>query len=160
MMSSVRRILFVLFLALPLLEIVVLIQVGQAIGLWPTLGLLFLAAFLGMFIIRQQGLSMVGRMFDTMSQGSFAVTSIVDSYAKIAAGCLLIVPGFITDALGIALLVPPLRNLMLGAMLPGVAGRRRAVDPAAAPANRSETARPIVIEGTYQRLDDDRDSKR
>jgi UPF0716 protein FxsA len=160
MVSSVRRILFVLFLALPLLEIVVLIEVGQAIGLWPTLGLLFLAAFLGMFIIRQQGLSMVGRMFDTMSQGSFAVSSIVDSYAKIAAGCLLIMPGFITDALGIALLVPPLRNLMLGAMLPGVAGRRRAVDPAAAPANRSETARPIVIEGTYQRLDDDRDSKR
>jgi UPF0716 protein FxsA len=160
MVSSVRRILFVLFLALPLLEIVVLIEVGQAIGLWPTLGLLFLAAFLGMFIIRQQGLSMVGRMFDTMSQGSFAVSSIVDSYAKIAAGCLLIMPGFITDALGIALLVPPLRNLMLGTMLPGVAGRRRAVDPAAAPANRSETARPIVIEGTYQRLDDDRDSKR
>ena len=160
MVSSVRRILFVLFLALPLLEIVVLIKVGQSIGLWPTLGLLFLAAFLGMFIIRQQGLSMVGRMFDNMSQGSFAVTSIVDSYAKIAAGCLLIVPGFITDVLGIALLVPPLRNLMLGAMLPGVAGRHRAVDPAAAPANRSETARPIVIEGTYQRLDDDRDSKR
>ena len=160
MMSSVRRILFVLFLALPLLEIVVLIQVGQAIGLWPTLGLLFLAAFLGMFIIRQQGLSMVGRMFDNMSQGSFAVSSIVDSYAKIAAGCLLIVPGFITDALGIALLVPPLRNLMLGAMLPGVAGRHRAADTATAPANRSETARPIVIEGTYQRLDDDRDSKR
>ena len=160
MMSSARRILFVLFLALPLLEIVVLIKVGQAIGLWPTLGLLFLAAFLGMFIIRQQGVSMVGRMFDTMSQGSFAMTSIADSYAKIAAGCLLIMPGFITDALGIALLVPPLRNLMLGAMLPGVAGRRRGVDPAAAPANRSETARPIVIEGTYQRLDDDRDSKR
>jgi UPF0716 protein FxsA len=157
MMSSARRILFVLFLALPLLEIVVLIKVGQAIGLWATLGLLFFAAFLGMFIIRQQGLSMVGRMFDTMSQGSFAMTSIVDSYAKIAAGCLLIMPGFITDALGIALLVPPLRSLMLGAMLPGVADRRRAGDPAAAPANRSQTARPIVIEGTYQRLDDDRD---
>ncbi len=160
MMSSVRRILVVLFLALPLLEIVVLIKVGQAIGLWPTLGLLFLAAFLGMFIIRQQGVSMVGRMFDTMSQGRFAVSSIVDSYAKIAAGCLLIVPGFITDALGIALLVPPLRSLMLGAMLPGFAGQRRAVDPNAAPADRPQTARPVVIEGTYQRLDDDRDSNR
>ena len=56
---------------------------------------------------------MVGRMFDAMSEGRFAVGSIVDSYAKIAAGCLLIVPGFITDALGLALLVPPLRSLML-----------------------------------------------
>jgi UPF0716 protein FxsA len=160
MMSSVRRILLVSFLALPLLEIVVLIKVGQAIGLWPTLGLLFLAAFLGMFIIRQQGLSMVGRMFDTMSKGRFAVSSIVDSYARIAAGCLLIVPGFITDALGIALLVPPLRSLMLGAILPGFARQRRAVDPKAAPADRQQTGRPVVIEGTYQRLDDDRDGNR
>ena len=159
MMSSVRRILVVLFLALPLLEIVVLIKVGQAIGLWPTLGLLFLAAFLGMFIIRQQGVSMVGRMFDTMSQGRFAVSSIVDSYAKIAAGCLLIVPGFITDALGIALLVPPLRSLMLGAMLPGFAGRRRAVDPTPPlPTDRNRRG-PSSSKAPIKRLDDDRDSK-
>ncbi len=115
---------------LPLLEIVVLIQVGQAIGVWSTLGLLVLAAVAGMMVIRQQGVSMVGRMFDAMSEGRLAVGSIVDSYAKIAAGCLLIVPGFITDALGLALLVPPLRALMLRAMLPGLAGQRRAETPA------------------------------
>ena len=80
---------------------------------------------------------MVGRMFDSMSQGRFAVTSIVDSYAMIVAGCLLIVPGFITDALGLALLVPPLRSIILGAMLPGIAGRRR-VD------QRATSAKPAV----------------
>ena len=73
---------------------------------------------------------------------------------RIAAGCLLIVPGFITDALGLALLVPPLRALMFRAMLPGLAGRRRAEAPAG-----EQPARPIVIEGTYKRLDDDRDPK-
>jgi len=159
MMPSVRLLLMLVFLGLPLLEIAVLIQVGQAIGFWPTLGLLVLSAAAGMIVIRQQGLSMVGRMFDSMSRGRFAVTSIVDSYAVIVAGCLLIVPGFITDALGLALLVPPLRSLILGAMLPGIAGRRR-VDQRATSQNRPSEPRPTVIEGTFERLDDEGDKKR
>jgi UPF0716 protein FxsA len=159
MMPSMRLLLMLVFLGLPLLEIAVLIQVGQAIGFWPTLGLLVLSAAVGMIVIRQQGLSMVGRMFDSMSQGRFAVVSIVDSYAKIVAGCLLIVPGFITDALGLVLLVPPLRSLVLGAMLPGIAGRRRVEQRAASPNRPSEPPRPTVIEGTFERLDDD-DTKR
>ena len=158
-MSSMRRFVMLIFLGLPLLEIVVLIQVGQAIGVWSTLGLLILAAVAGMMVIRQQGVSMVGRMFDAMSEGRLAVGSIVDSYARIVAGCLLIVPGFITDALGLALLLPPVRTLMLRAMLPGLAGRRRTDAPAPANGNRAQAARPIVIEGTYERLDDDRDTK-
>ena len=157
MMSTVRRFVMLAFLVLPLLEIVVLIQVGQAIGVWSTLGLLILAAVAGMMIIRQQGVSMVGRMFDAMSEGRFAVGSIVDSYARIVAGCLLIVPGFITDAVGLALLVPPLRALMFRAMLPGLAGRRGAEAPTGG--DRAQPARPVVIEGTYKRLDDDRDTK-
>jgi UPF0716 protein FxsA len=159
MMPSVRLLLMLVFLGLPLLEIAVLIQVGQAIGFWPTLGLLVLSAAAGMIVIRQQGLSMVGRMFDSMSRGRFAVTSIVDSYAVIVAGCLLIVPGFITDALGLALLVPPLRSIILGAMLPGIAGRRR-VDQRATSQNRPSEPRPTVIEGTFERLDDEGDKKR
>jgi len=159
-MMPVRFFLMLFFLGLPLLEIAVLIQVGQAIGLWPTLGLLFLAAAVGMIVIRQQGVSMLGRMFGAVSEGRFALGSIVDSYTKIVAGCLLIVPGFLTDALGIALLIPPLRRLMLGAVMPGIGGgRRRVDDPAASPRSPSEPTRPIVIEGTYERLDDDRDTK-
>jgi UPF0716 protein FxsA len=158
-MMPLRFFVMLFFLGLPLLEIAVLIQVGQTIGLWPTLGLLFLAAAVGMIVIRQQGASMMGRMFGAVSEGRFALGSIVDSYAKIVAGCLLIVPGFLTDALGIALLVPPLRKLLLGAVMPGMAGRRRVDDPPASPRGGSEPARPIVIEGTYERLDDDRDTK-
>ena len=157
MISTMRRFVMLAFLVLPLLEIAVLIQVGQAIGVWSTLGLLILAAVAGMLIIRQQGVSMVGRMFDAMSEGRLAVGSIVDSYARIVAGCLLIVPGFITDAVGLALLVPPLRGLIFRALLPGLAGRRPPEAPAGGDSSRP--ARPIVIEGTYKRLDDDRDTK-
>jgi UPF0716 protein FxsA len=160
MMSSLRLIVMLVFLGLPLLEIAVLIQVGQMIGFWPTLGLLVLSAALGMVVIRRQGLSMVGRMFDAMGQGRLAFASMVDSYAMIVAGCLLIVPGFISDVLGLALLVPPLRRLMLGVMLPGISGQRPADERASSPGRPSEPKRPIVIEGTYQRLDDNGDKKR
>ncbi|CAN1723464.1 FxsA family protein [Hyphomicrobium sp. 1Nfss2.1] len=159
MLSPVRAFTLLLLLGFPLLEIAVLIEVGQAIGFWATLGLLVLAAVGGMLIIRNQGVSMVGRMFDSMSRGGFAFASMVDGYVVILAGSLLILPGFISDALGLALLVPPLRRLILGAVIPGFTdarrdGRGRPTGPQA-DRDASGAKEPIIIEGTYERLDDD-----
>ncbi len=156
MMPPVRISVTLLFLGFPLLEIAVLIAVGQAIGFWPTLGLLFLSATAGMLIIRDQGVSMVAKMFETMSRGGLAFATMVDSYVVILAGLLLIIPGFVTDVLGLALLLPPLRRLILGAILPGFTDARRndaATRTQAKPA--AEPGRPIISEGTYQRIDDD-----
>ncbi|WP_083555709.1 FxsA family protein [Hyphomicrobium sp. NDB2Meth4] len=159
MLSPVRAFTLLLLLGFPLLEIAVLIEVGAAIGFWATLGLLVLAAVAGMLIIRNQGVSMVGRMFDSMSRGGFAFASMVDGYVVILAGSLLILPGFISDALGLALLVPPLRRLILGAVIPGFTDARR--DGRGRPAgpqgdrDASGAKEPIIIEGTYERLDDD-----
>lgn len=145
-----------ILIVLPFVEIALLILVGQWIGLWPTLGLLVLSAFVGMAVIRRQGLSMFSRMFDTMGRGGLGVASLVDSYAVILAGCLLIIPGFATDALGLVLLIPPVRRSMLRAVLPGFSGRPRA-QPAAGEASRDATGKrgPVIIEGTYRRIDDD-----
>lgn len=156
MMSPLRIIVTLLLLAFPLVEIVLLIEVGRQIGFWATFGLLVLAAAAGMFIIRNQGISLVGRMFDTIGRGGLAFVSMVDGYVIILAGCFLIIPGFITDAIGLALLLPPLRRLILGSLLPGFAdarqddraGRGRPDDP-------STPHAPIIIEGTYERIDED-----
>jgi UPF0716 protein FxsA len=155
MMSPLRFFMVLLFLGFPLLEIAVLVEVGQLIGFWPTFGLLVLSAAAGMLIIRNQGVSMVGRMFDTIGRGGLAFVSMVDSYVVILAGCLLIVPGFITDALALALLVPPLRRLVLGAVLPGFADARHD-DKAgrARPGEASQTRQPIIIEGDFERVDE------
>ena len=155
MMSPFRIVLPLLLLGFPLLEIAVLIEVGEAIGFWPTLGLLALSAFAGMLIIRRLGMSMVGRMFDTIGQGGLAFVSMVNGYFVILAGCLLIIPGFITDALGLALLVPPLRQLFLGALLPGFADARR--DDRAGRSRTDDGSgpqQPIIIDGTYERIDE------
>lgn len=155
-MSPLRVILALLLLGFPLLEMAVLVLVGRAIGFWPTLGLLVLSAAAGMTIIRNQGVSMVGRMFDTIGRGGLAFVSMIDSYVVILAGCLLMVPGFITDAIGLALLVPPLRRLIVGVVLPGFTEARHDDKAGRAGQDRSpEAKRPIIIEGTYRRLDDE-----
>jgi UPF0716 protein FxsA len=156
MMSPLRIAVFVLLLGFPLIEIAVLIEVGKAIGFWPTLGLLILSATAGMLIIREQGVSMVGRMFDRISRGGLAFVAMVDSYFVILAGILLIIPGFVTDALGLALLVPPVRRLILGAVLPGFADARRddRAGRARPDAPREQPKQPITIDGTYERIDD------
>jgi UPF0716 protein FxsA len=158
MMSPLQLVPMLLFVGFPLLEIAVLILVGQWIGFWATLGLLVLSAVVGMLVIRRQGVAMLGRMFESMSRGGLAITSIVDSYAMIVAGCLLIVPGFITDAFGLALLVPPLRHWLLAAVLPGMRTPPRDAAPPREPTGAAK--RPVVIEGSYERLDDDGDPRR
>jgi UPF0716 protein FxsA len=97
-------------------------------------------------------------MLDGMGRGGLGIAALIDSYATIAAGFLLIVPGFITDAIGVALLVPPVRRALLRALFPGFAERpRNTPKPAEA---QAPTKGPIIIEGTYERLDDDTDTKR
>jgi UPF0716 protein FxsA len=148
MLPSLRLALVLIFVAFPLLEIVLLIKAGETIGFWPTVAILIASAALGMIVIREQGLSMVSRMLAAMSEGRFPLEPLLDGYVLVMAGFLLIVPGFLSDAIGLLLLVPPLRRSGIRWALTGLAGRSRASeDPRAA-----KVARPTVIEGTYERL--------
>jgi UPF0716 protein FxsA len=141
-----RSAVVVIFVVFPLLELALLIKAGETIGFWPTIGLLAAAAVSGFIVIRQQGLSMVGRMFATMNEGKLTFEPLLDGYALIMAGFLLIAPGFLSDALALLLLVPPLRRWGIRRAFPGLSGG-------------SEGARARsngrVIEATYERLDED-----
>jgi UPF0716 protein FxsA len=156
MLSYLRGAFVLVFVAFPLIEIAVLIKVGDAIGLWPTMLLLVAAAFLGSIVIREQGLSVVGRAFDTMREGRLPLEPMLDSYVVIMAGLLLIIPGFISDAIGLLLLIAPLRRWCIRQAVPElydhplVARRSPQVEPRP----------PTVIEGTYERHDPDPDSAR
>jgi UPF0716 protein FxsA len=152
MSSSFRLAFALLFVALPILEIVVLIKVGGAIGVLPTIGLLILAALAGIGVIRAQGVAMVSRMFAAMNEGRMPLAAMIDGYAAIMAGFLLIAPGFISDVIGLLLLIPPLRRLVIAWSLSGVA-------PSVRSSQRRNPAirRPDVIDATYERIEDPRD---
>ena len=97
-------------LALPLIEIAVFIQVGELIGVWPTIGLTVLSTIVGVILLRHQGLATLARANQMAELGEPPVDEILDGLCILLAGVLLIVPGFVTDTLGLLLFVPWIRR--------------------------------------------------
>ena len=105
------RLIVIALLLLPILEIVVIVAVGEAIGGWPTFFLLLASAVLGVWLIRREG----GRAWRALNQavqsGRMPARELADGVVVLVAGTLLLVPGFITDVLGLVLVLPFARPL-------------------------------------------------
>ncbi|MEO0655385.1 MAG: FxsA family protein, partial [Pseudomonadota bacterium] len=101
--------LFLLFLAVPLIEIALFIQVGGTIGLFPTLGIVVLTAILGTYLVRSQGLQAMDRLRRSFNELRDPVEPLAHGAMILFSGALLLTPGFFTDAVGFTLLVPPVR---------------------------------------------------
>ena len=112
------RILFLLFITIPLLELYVLIEVGSGIGGLSTILLCLFTAALGGFLIRLQGLSTLIDAQRRMAMGDLPADHGVHGLLLGLAGLLLFTPGFITDTVGFLLLVPPLRQIIINRLLP------------------------------------------
>jgi UPF0716 protein FxsA len=105
--------LLLIFLAIPIIEIALFIQVGGLIGLWPTLGLVLLSAVVGSWLVRSQGLSELARLRASLADLRDPTEPLAHGAMILVAGVLLITPGFFTDTLGILLLIPPVRRAVL-----------------------------------------------
>tara|TARA_R110001592_G_scaffold121918_4_gene328202 strand:+ start:2124 stop:2675 length:552 start_codon:yes stop_codon:yes gene_type:complete len=99
----------ILFIAVPIIEIGLFVQVGGAIGLWPTLAVVILTAVLGTALLRHQGLDTLRRVQDSLAQDRLPVAEMFDGLCLLMAGALLLTPGFMTDLFGFLLFVPPFR---------------------------------------------------
>lgn len=104
------RLLFALFIIVPIIEITVLMQVGALIGPWPTVAIVIISAWLGAKYVRQQGLATLQSVQTKMAQGEMPSGEIVTGLMLLVAGVLLVTPGFVTDILGLSLLVPSIRQ--------------------------------------------------
>lgn len=105
-------ILLILFIAVPVIEIGLFIQVGGMLGLWPTLALVLITAFVGASLVRSQGLSTLMTVQQRMQRGEIPAQQIVEGVMLAVAGVLLLTPGFMTDAMGMAVLLPAPRALL------------------------------------------------
>lgn len=103
------RLLFVIFLLVPLVEIGLFISLGQLIGLWPTLLGVVLTALIGSAIIRVQGLSLLAEIQRTSAAGILPAQQLAEGMMIGIAGALLLTPGYFTDLCGFLLLVPAVR---------------------------------------------------
>jgi len=106
----------VLFLVIPIIEIYLLIQVGQVIGAGWTIFLVVLTAVIGVALLKHQGLSTLNRAQLKMQQNELPAREILEGMGLVVAGALLLTPGFFTDAVGFFLLFPPTRILLVSAI--------------------------------------------
>ncbi|GLQ35534.1 membrane protein FxsA [Amylibacter marinus] len=115
--------LFIIFVAIPIIEIGLFIQVGGAIGLWPTLATVIITAFVGTQLLRAQGIAALGRLQQSVGQGQNPMGPIAHGALILVAGVVLLTPGFFTDAVGLALLIPPVRAALIRIGAAKIAGK-------------------------------------
>ena len=155
----------VVLIAFPLVEIIVLVQVGGRIGFWWTLAIILMTAILGMAIIVQNGTNAAVRVQQAMQRGEPPLAPMVDSAMIVVAGVLLVTPGVIADTIGLLMLAPFVRRLLarglgrtlfgsfdVGASTAQGGGRFDERDPRTGQPSGA-TAGP-VIDGEFTRVDD------
>ncbi|ENM3737613.1 membrane protein FxsA [Vibrio cholerae] len=99
-------ILLFLFIAVPVIEIALFIQVGGVLGVWPTIALVLLTAIVGASLVRNQGLQTLLTVQQRLAQGQLPAQQILEGVMLAVAGVLLLTPGFFTDILGMLVLLP------------------------------------------------------
>ncbi len=117
--------LFLLLIVAPLVELYVVLRVGASIGALNTIALLVAVGVIGSWLVKRQGLAVAGRMRQQLEAGGDPSRQLVDGFLVLAAGVLLVLPGFVSDVIGLLLLVPPVRAVAARGILRR-AGRQRA----------------------------------
>ncbi len=140
------KLLFIVFVTVPLIELYFLIKVGGQIGILPTITLCILTAALGAGLLRHQGLQTLSRVQQKLEQGEIPATDLISGVILLVSGALLLTPGFLTDILGFLCLTPRIRLLMVNSILNHMAKRGTRVN-----VNKS-----VILDGEFWEEDPNR----
>jgi UPF0716 protein FxsA len=137
--------LFLLLIAVPIIEIALFIEIGGWIGSWPTIGVVVLTAAVGTVLLRAQGLAALGEVQRTLNIGGNPAPALAHGALILVAGVLLLTPGFFTDGVGFLLLVPAVRAAVIRHLR-----RRMTVVHMHAAARRPDRTGPQTVDGEYE----------
>jgi UPF0716 protein FxsA len=143
--------LVVLFITVPILELFVILQIGELIGVWWTVLLLIADSILGSVLMRSQGRAAWRRFNETLALGRPPAREVLDGVLIIFGGALLLTPGFVTDVVGLAFLLPPTRAVLRRLLVRRFAGRM--VAGAASAATRRPGRRGYDVDGRATEID-------
>ncbi|KAA3631052.1 MAG: FxsA family protein [Proteobacteria bacterium] len=148
------RLLFILFILVPFIEIYLLIEIGSVIGAPWTILFVVLTAAIGAWLVKLQGLAALTRFRASVDQGSLPAMAMVEGVFLLLAGALLLTPGFFTDFIGFVFLTPPVRRILVSHML--VRGMVRAAGARSGHRRRGQEPGRVgnTIEGEFRHLDD------
>ena len=138
------------FIAVPLIEIALFIQVGGLIGLWPTLAIVLVTAILGSWLVRQQGAAELNRLRGSFRDLNDPSEPLANGAMILFSGALLLTPGFFTDAVGFALLVPGVRRRVYVELKKRVRIERFEMGPRPQPRAHPDDR---VIDGEFEPVD-------
>ena len=108
--------LFLLFTVLPVVELYLLITIGQHVGAWPTIALVLGTGMLGAWLAKHEGARVLQSWQSSMARGEIPQEGVISSVLVLVGGVLLVTPGVVTDAMGLLLLVPWTRRLVADAV--------------------------------------------
>src|SRR3954462_5901961 len=104
--------LFLLFIVLPLVEIMILVKIGMVTSIWVPIAIVLVTGIVGTALARREGWKVLERIREDVRIGQMPADSLLDGFLVLLAGALFVLPGVLTDILGIVLLFPPTRSLM------------------------------------------------
>ncbi len=160
----------ILFIAMPIVEIALLLRVGEAFGWAPTLLIVIATAVIGSAMLRQQGLATINKARQRLDSGEVPAQQLLEGMLIMIGGVLLLTPGFVTDTFGFLCLVPPTRQWLASKLSARAfvgfsastangssASARQRTTPGNTSASQSErtSAGGDIIDGDFKRLDDD-----
>ena len=109
--------LFILFITVPIFELVVLLNAAEHIGPWPTFLLVIVTGIAGAYLAKSQGLDLLQRIQAATNQGELPAQELIDGVFVLAGGLLLLTPGLVTDLIGFICLTPwsraPLKRYLI-----------------------------------------------
>jgi UPF0716 protein FxsA len=157
---TVPLLLVVALVGVPILELYVLLQVGQVLGVLPTLVLLVLMSLVGAWLLRREGTRAWQAFRGALASGRLPAKEVADGALVILGGALLLTPGFATDAFGLCCVIPPTRavlrrlltravaqRLQVGGVVGGLAAERLRRETGPAPGRPGRGGRGDVVDG-------------
>ena len=150
------RLVLLLFIILPIVEMWILIEVGQWIGAPLTIAAVLATALAGAALLRREGLSTLSRANERMSRGELPASEMLEGVALAIGGALLLTPGFVTDTVGFTCLLPFTRRAVVAWLLRNVPLQVMTAGSTTytSYSQTDRSSRPDVIEGEYERKDD------
>jgi UPF0716 protein FxsA len=140
--------LVLVFVVVPIVEILVIIEVGGMIGPWWTAGLLIADSLLGAWLLRREGGRAWRRFRDALDAGEWPGDAVAQGAMVLLGGALLLTPGFVTDAIGLALLLAPTRVALLAMLRRMLASRLGSPTSPTRPGSRTLGVEVVEIRRT------------
>ena len=106
--------LFLLFTIVPFIELFLLMQVGDVVGFWPTVGMILLTGITGAWLSKREGLRVFREYQQALAEMRMPKEGLTSGLLVLVGGVLMIAPGVLTDITGILLMIPPVRRVVAG----------------------------------------------